>query len=194
MLFPSKSVVFIGLLFIKVIFGDDRNHRTVMMVADNWGLLSIFWISHNNEEERCTNNGTGGMTYNNNENGYYKVRYTSGVVVKDMILVCGGIMASRSEKPGMLPNETEFVKHPSNRCWYWHKDEPPAKLKKIGEEYSIPISEDDIDPESNGTVLMASTFVNGNYVKDRFDFFLLVLPTFNGVKSKKYQRNRMCVS
>ena len=181
--------LFVGFLFLEVLFGDFRDNRSVMMIVDNPGDLSIFWIAHNNEQEQCTVTSKGNK-FENFDNGYKDVRYTSGVVVKDMILVCGGMMASKKRKSEELQNNnTEVIKHPCNRCWYWHKDQPPSKLRLLGEESSIPVSENNIDPESKGRILMASTFINGNYIKDDFDFFVLVLATFNGIKSKEYQRH-----
>ena len=84
---------FIGCLFLEVLFGDFRDNRSVMMIVDNPGDLSIFWIAHNNEQERCTVTSKGNH-FKTIKNGYEDVRFTSGVVVKDMILVCGGMMAS----------------------------------------------------------------------------------------------------
>ena len=186
-------LLYIGLTFLTFVLGEFRDNKSVMMVVDKLGDLSIFWIAHKEEQDKCKVNPTK-YNFNSDQKGnisYDRTTFTTGVVLKDMILVCGGLIDLNSAKTGTNQSQPDFklTQHPSNKCWYWHRDEPPASLKLLGKESSIPISEDDMDPGAKGQVLMASTFTNGNYVKDKFEFYVLVLATFDGIKSKKYRRH-----
>ena len=43
--------VLMGSIFFDFAYGEFRDHKTVMVVIDNEGDLSMFWIAHKDEEQ-----------------------------------------------------------------------------------------------------------------------------------------------